>query len=107
MNKIGAAGATYYAIEFHGKGVEALSVSERMTLANLASEMGAKTAIFPPDKVLIKWSKEKHGSSVILQEELFWSDKDAIFSREIILDLAKLEPLFRFHQNFSKQTFSF
>ena len=93
MNKIGAAGATYYAIEFHGKGVETLSISERMTLANLASEMGAKTAIFPPDKVLINWLKEKHSSSGSLQEELFWSDKDAIFSREIILDLSKLEPL--------------
>ncbi|MHA1217383.1 MAG: aconitase/3-isopropylmalate dehydratase large subunit family protein [Candidatus Heimdallarchaeaceae archaeon] len=93
MNKIGAAGATYYAIEFHGKGVENLSISERMTLANLASEMGAKTAIFPPDKVLINWLKEKHYSSGSPQEELFWSDKDAIFNREIILDLSKLEPL--------------
>ncbi len=93
MNKIGAAGATYYAIEFHGKGIETLSISERMTLANLASEMGAKTAIFPPDKVLINWLKEKHSSSGSPQEELFWSDKDAIFSREIILDLSKLEPL--------------
>ena len=48
MNLISASGANYQAIEFHGDGVKTLSVSERMTLTNLASEMGAKTAIFPP-----------------------------------------------------------
>ncbi len=93
MNKVGASGATYYAIEFHGDGVETLSISERMTLANLASEMGAKTAIFPPDQILINWLKNKYASIKIIENELIWSDDDAIFQSEITLDLDSLEPL--------------
>jgi homoaconitase/3-isopropylmalate dehydratase large subunit len=44
-----ADGATYCSVEFHGSYVEAMSVSERMTLCNLAMEMGAKNAFVPPD----------------------------------------------------------
>jgi len=52
IGMIGSAGANYMSIEYHGDGVKTLSISERMTLANLASEMGAKNAVFPPDDVL-------------------------------------------------------
>ena len=49
IGKIGTAGANYMSVEYHGEGVNPLSVPERMTLANLASEMGAKNAVFPAD----------------------------------------------------------
>jgi len=55
MGMIGSAGANYMAIEYHGEGVQTLSVADRMTLANLASEMGAKSAAFPPDAVLAEF----------------------------------------------------
>ena len=94
MNAIGSAGATYKTIEFHGDGVESLSISERMTLSNLASEMGAKTGIFPPDKILFDWLKEKHGSEdTTLQSNSIWSDNNASFSQELIVNLNELEPL--------------
>ncbi|NPD87212.1 MAG: 3-isopropylmalate dehydratase large subunit [Asgard group archaeon] len=94
MNTIGAAGALYKTIEFHGEGVKNLSVSERMTLTNLASEMGAKTAIFPPDAILIEWLKRKHDNEdIVSKEELFWSDDDAIFSQILTITLDDLEPL--------------
>ena len=94
MNKIGAAGATYQAIEFHGEGVKTLSISERMTLANLASEMGAKTAIFPADDILLEWLSVKYGhESSLNKEDLLWSDEDAVFSSEVSLQLDHLEPL--------------
>ncbi|MHA1259625.1 MAG: aconitase/3-isopropylmalate dehydratase large subunit family protein [Candidatus Heimdallarchaeaceae archaeon] len=94
MNIIGSAGATYKTIEFHGEGVENLSISERMTLANLASEMGAKTAVFPPDKVLSTWVKEKHNLDIAQQKKyLIWSDKDAKYCEEIEINLDELEPL--------------
>jgi len=93
MNKLGSAGATYQTIEFHGEGVKSLSISERMTLTNLASEMGAKTAVFPQDSILDKWLEEKHGSSTKSKREAIWSDDDAIFSQEIIVNLCDLEPL--------------
>lgn len=94
MNKVGASGATYQAIEFHGEGVKSLTISERMTLANLASEMGAKTAIFPPDEVLMNWLEEKHDNAELIKEEaLIWSDEDAVFSLEISLQLEELVPI--------------
>ncbi len=93
MNLISASGANYQAIEFHGDGVKKLSVSERMTLTNLASEMGAKTAIFPPDEILLNWLKEKHPTKEFPAEGLYWADEDAIYSREIIIVLDDLEPL--------------
>ena len=52
IGMIGSAGANYMSIEYHGDGVKTLSISDRMTLANLASEMGAKNAVFPPDEIL-------------------------------------------------------
>ncbi|MCG3222737.1 MAG: 3-isopropylmalate dehydratase large subunit [Candidatus Heimdallarchaeota archaeon] len=94
MNAIGAAGALYKSIEFHGEGVKNLSISERMTLANLASEMGAKTAIFPPDVMLVDWLKKKHSDKdIIAEDDLFWSDDNAIFSQNFTVTLGKLEPL--------------
>ncbi|MCG3225486.1 MAG: 3-isopropylmalate dehydratase large subunit [Candidatus Heimdallarchaeota archaeon] len=94
MNSIGAAGALYKVIEFHGEGVKNLTISERMTLANLASEMGAKTAIFPPDVILVDWLKKKHNNEdIISEEDLIWSDDDAIFSQDLTVTLDKLEPL--------------
>ena len=93
MNAIGAAGALYKTIEFHGEGVRNLSISERMTLANLASEMGAKTAIFPPDEVLTSWLEEKYYKEIVTEEDLFWSDDDANFSQTLVVRLEELEPL--------------
>ena len=47
MGMIGSNGADYMSIEYHGEGIKTLSVEDRMTIANLASEMGAKNAVFP------------------------------------------------------------
>jgi 3-isopropylmalate/(R)-2-methylmalate dehydratase large subunit len=83
---IGSAGANYRSIEFHGDGVKSLGISERMTLANLASEMGAKNAVFPPDKIL----EEFYGNSGI---NGIWADPDAAYKEKIGIDLGKVVPL--------------
>jgi 3-isopropylmalate dehydratase large subunit/3-isopropylmalate dehydratase small subunit len=86
IGMIGSAGANYMSIEFHGEGVKTLSISQRMTLTNLASEMGAKNAVFPPDKVLEDFLGEKIKNGV-------WADKDAIYERKIELNLGEIFPL--------------
>ena len=88
IGMIGSAGANYMSIEYHGEGVKSLGISERMTIANLASEMGAKNAVFPPDEVLADF----YGVSV---EELnaVWADPDAVYAREIELNLNDLFPV--------------
>jgi homoaconitate hydratase family protein/3-isopropylmalate dehydratase small subunit len=83
---IGSAGASYRSIEFHGEGVKSLGMDERMTLANLASEMGAKNAVFPADEVLKAYFHDKALSGI-------WADPDAIYAEEITIDLAEVVPL--------------
>ena len=88
IGMIGSAGANYMSIEYHGEGVKSLGISERMTIANLASEMGAKNAVFPPDEVLADF----YGVSV---DELngVWADPDATYAKEIELNLDELFPV--------------
>ncbi|OLS26927.1 MAG: Methanogen homoaconitase large subunit [Candidatus Heimdallarchaeota archaeon LC_2] len=95
MGKITSSGAMYQAIEFHGIGVKSLGISERMTLANLASEMGAKTAIFPPDDILKEWIEEKYREKDFKLDKstMFWADKEAIYSKEIVIELNNLVPV--------------
>jgi methanogen homoaconitase large subunit len=50
IGDLGADGASYQAVEYVGPVVESLSISGRMTLCNLGIEMGAKSAIVPPDE---------------------------------------------------------
>ncbi len=82
---IGSDGANYRSIEFHGDGLGSLSVSDRMTLANLASEMGAKNAVFPADEVL----RDFYGRDV----EGVWADEDASYVEEILIHLDEVVPL--------------
>jgi 3-isopropylmalate/(R)-2-methylmalate dehydratase large subunit len=88
IGKTGSAGANYMSIEYHGEGVKSLSISDRMTLANLASEMGAKNAVFPPDEVLASFinDPEKMENSV-------WADNDAKYALEFEVNLNELYPL--------------
>ena len=82
IGMIGSSGADYMSIEYHGDGVKSLTIDQRMTLANLASEMGAKNAVFPNDAVLEEWLGEKY--------EGVWADENAEYVREIEIDLSKL-----------------
>ena len=56
---IGSDGANYMSIEYHGEGVKNLNISDRMTISNLASEMGAKNAVFPADEILDQFYGKK------------------------------------------------
>jgi len=85
IGMIGSEGADYMSIEFHGEGVKELSISDRMTLANLASEMGAKNAVFPADEILNDFLGKKH--------EGVWADADAHYAKEINIDLSQIFPV--------------
>ncbi len=85
IGMLGSDGANYMSVEFHGKGVRTLGISDRMTIANLASEMGAKNAVFPPDEILDKFYNEK--------TEGVWADNDATYFSEIFIDLNEVLPV--------------
>ncbi len=85
IGMMGSDGADYMSIEYHGEGVKSLSIADRMTIANLASEMGAKNAVFPADEVLWDFIGTK------TQGE--WADADARYLKEFTIDLNTLFPV--------------
>lgn len=85
IGMIGSSGADYMSIEYHGEGVKTLSMSQRMTITNLASEMGAKNAVFPYDEIL-----EAHLGEPM---ESIWADENASYAKEIEIDLSTLFPV--------------
>jgi 3-isopropylmalate/(R)-2-methylmalate dehydratase large subunit len=85
IGMIGSDGANYMSIEYHGEGVKTLDISDRMTIANLASEMGAKNAVFPADEVLDRFfGMETTG---------IWADDGAAYFSEIEINLNEIFPL--------------
>ncbi|WP_088336400.1 homoaconitase large subunit [Methanopyrus sp. KOL6] len=86
--EIGADGATYMAIEYHGEVVREMSVSDRMCLCNMAIEMGAKTGMIPPDEKTFEYVKKRAGTEGRPVEP----DPDARYEAELTLDVSDLEP---------------
>jgi 3-isopropylmalate/(R)-2-methylmalate dehydratase large subunit len=85
LGMTGASGADYMSIEYHGEGVKTLSIADRMTMANLASEMGAKNAVFPADDVLSAFLGEEAAGT--------WADADAHYAKEYTLNLGDIFPV--------------
>ena len=85
-----ADGATYCSVEFHGSYVEQLTVSERMTLCNLAMELGAKNAYVPPDSETKRYLVEA-GAPLDGYQPLL-PDADAIYRQVVSIDGRALSP---------------
>ena len=85
---IKADGAIYKAIEFTGETVSNMSVSGRMTLCNMAVEMGAKTGIIEADDKVIDYLKNRTMKNV----EPLSGDCDAHYEKTFEVDVNKLEP---------------
>lgn len=86
--KIGADGATYMALEFHGPAIDALSVDARMTISNMAIEVGAKAGLMRADAKTLAWY-EGRGDRAPRPVE---PDADAIYASEIVLDASAIGP---------------
>lgn len=90
IGELGADGCTYESVEFYGGMVSDLSVSERMTMTNLAMEMGVKCAFVPPDAKTREYLASRPNRR---PNQEVHSDPDAVFSREITVNVADLEPM--------------
>ncbi len=89
IGDIGAGGANYMAVEFNGPAVAGLRICDRMTIANMGIEMGAKIAAFPANSVTNRYleSMEVDISAAV------WSDHDAEYARSVEYDLADIVPV--------------
>jgi len=91
IGDIGADGANYLACEFKGEAAERMSIPERMTVSNMAIEMGAKAGIFDADETTIRYLEERVKDRAAIKERIVKSDEDASFSRRA-WDLSQIEP---------------
>ena len=88
IGTIGVDGALYQSLEFAGEGVAELSMDDRFTIANMAIEAGAKNGIFPVDgktRAYLEGRVDRPWQAVE-------ADPDAVYDREVVLDLDALKP---------------
>jgi methanogen homoaconitase large subunit len=88
IKHVGTDGATYKAMEYYGSAIEDLSISGRMTLCNMAIEMGGKAGIVPPDHKTKEFLK---GRAIEAYSPVF-ADADASYIEELNLDVDDLAP---------------
>jgi 3-isopropylmalate/(R)-2-methylmalate dehydratase large subunit len=88
IGMIGSDGANYLSVEFHGEGIKHLTIPDRMTLANLASEAGAKNAVFPCDDILRQFLNGREGPV-----KSVWADEGAEYIRDLNVSLDEVFPV--------------
>ncbi|MFC1907921.1 3-isopropylmalate dehydratase large subunit [Chloroflexota bacterium] len=89
IGQIGADGATYKALEFSGETIDMMAMSERLTIANMVVEAGAKVGLFPSNKVTQSYLKSQgRGKQYIVLHP----DANANYENTIEINAAQLEP---------------
>jgi 3-isopropylmalate/(R)-2-methylmalate dehydratase large subunit len=92
IGRFGLEGALGKVMEFGGEGLKNLSIEARATIANMAIEMGARTAIFEPDEVLKKYLAKR----AKFPFRFYSADPDCQYQKIINVDLQKIEPCIAF-----------
>lgn len=86
IGQLGADGADYKAVEFHGPTVQSMSIASRMVLTNLSMEMGAKVAFVIPDQKTTVYVKERTSRSF----QTMLPDESAHYTQNITFDISDL-----------------
>jgi len=87
IGKIGVDGALYRSMEFTGEGLSSLSMSDRLCIANMAIEAGAKNGIFEVDDITLDYIKE-HSQKV---PTIYKADDDAEYDEVIEINLSEIK----------------
>jgi 3-isopropylmalate/(R)-2-methylmalate dehydratase large subunit len=88
IGQIGVSGARYQAIEFTGPVMDALPLSGRMTMANMAIEAGGKTGLFAVDQA----TRDYVNSRSSREYETYEADPGAAYARTVEIDVSQIEP---------------
>jgi len=99
IGTLGMDGGTGYVVEFCGEAIEALTMEGRMTLCNMAIEMGAKAGMVAPDETTFDYLKGREFApkdAMWEQAVAAWSqlktDADAVFDAEVVLYANDIAP---------------
>ncbi len=106
LSKITSSGATGYAVEFAGSAIRSLSMEARMTICNMSIEMGGRCGLIAPDETTFNYVKgrefapsEKEWEQKLTEWKKLYSDGDALFDKEIIIDASAIEPMITYGTN--------
>ena len=88
LGRIRADGAVYKAIDFTGSYVEQLGVAGRMTICNMAVEMGAKTAYMQPNQAVLDYVSKR----AVRPYEVQYTDPDFVYEESYTFDVSSIEP---------------
>ena len=92
IGMIGVDGALYKSMEFGGDGLKSLSMDDRLSMANMAIEAGAKNGIFEVDEITLEYVKGR----VDREFKVFSADPDAEYEKVIDIDLSAIKPTVAF-----------
>ena len=92
IGKIGVDGALYRSMEFTGEGAHTLSVTDRLTICNMAIEAGAKNGIFEVDEKTLTYIAERSDR----KPTIYKADEDAVYDEVIEIDLSAIKPTVAF-----------
>ena len=88
LGDITAEGANYKSIEFTGETVSDMTLASRMTICNMAIEMGAKAGLMEPDAKVFEFLRGR----VTRPYEVVKADPDAVYEKTLVYDVNALEP---------------
>ncbi len=99
IGRLGTAAGVGHAIEFAGPAIEALEVEARLTLCNLAVELGARFGLVAPDERTIAWLRGRPWApegAAFEAAATYWrtlvTDSDAMFDQEVMIDASQVGP---------------
>ena len=92
IGMIGVDGALYKSMEFSGEGLSSLSMDDRLCMANMAIEAGAKNGIFQVDDVVLDYVKDK----VHRDFQVYEAEPDAEYEKVYDIDLSQIKPTVAF-----------
>ena len=92
IGRIGVYGALYKSMEFTGPGLASLSMDDRLCIANMAIEAGAKNGIFEVDQITLDYVTGR----VDREFTVYQADEDAPYDRTMEIDLSAIEPTVAF-----------
>lgn len=92
IGMIGVDGALYRSMEFMGEGLKNLTMEDRLCMANMAIEAGAKNGIFAVDEVTKEYLKGRTDA----EYKVFEADADAEYDEEYTIDLSQIKPTVAF-----------
>jgi len=88
IGEIGHDGATYMALEFCGNTFDKIPMDERLCIANMAVEAGAKNGVFSYDEITRDYLRATGAAA----GRAYRADKDAVYKKRLILNASELEP---------------